>query len=74
MNKMATALGIRNSEGYLYALGRKHGGADIDPEWFAAQYESAKASWNNSPGTTGKWIGVAAYFERWLRAQQHSAA
>ena len=71
---MATALGIRNSEGYLYALGRKHGGADIDPEWFAAQYESAKESWINSPGTKGKWIGVAAYFERWMRDQHKPAA
>lgn len=71
---MATALRLKNTEGYMYALGRKHGGSEIDPEWFAAIYESAKESWDSTPGTKGKWIGVAAFYERFSKDQHDRAA
>lgn len=70
----SSALDLRHTEGYLYALGRKHGGAQIDPLWFAATYESAKENWERSPGVTGKWIGVAAFFDRWVKEQAERAA
>lgn len=71
---MSSALRLRNTEGYLYALGRMHGGSEIDPEWFAAAYESAKESWQNSEPCKRKWIGVAAYYEEFKRRHVIDAA
>jgi hypothetical protein len=71
---MTTALNLKHTEAYMYALGRQHSGSEISPHWFAASYESAKESWESTPGTKGKWIGVAAYYERFMKDQTSRAA
>ena len=69
---MTTAVSLKHSEAYFYALGRKHSGDRIDPIIFAQAYYAALHSWEESDNPAVKWVGIPTFYDRWVRANKRA--
>lgn len=71
--QMVKAAPTDHAEDYIiaraYAQGRKDGGANVDPKMFARSYVNALRSWEEAESghRTKRWIGVEAFFNRYIR-------